>query len=468
MTSPQKIIWGAALAAAVGIGIYEGRQAVRLSESNRKLAVEIQQLARERDDAVRRLPVKPAPHLPAPHLPAASASASPLPEDSPSTNHLLSLATNAPPKLTNEQIEAFLKANHRNAASLLAMARLTGDKSFLKEAMEKYPNDPRVAFDAVRMSDTPEERRQWLEKFKQNAPDNALAGYLSALDYFRSGQTDQAVQELMAASGKSRFQDYSWDYIQDAEEAWRSAGYTEAETRMLAAWQLKVPHLRELRYLDQSIGDLANAYRQAGDDTSAQAALAYSWQLGERLAEFSNDPLISQLVGLTIQRNALGALDPNSLYGTTGQTVAELLQQLQQQRAAVKVLTDETVPFHQTMSPQDWITYMDRMRAFGELSAMEWLINKSTPDGQLPLVNLTLPLTAYLAANKFQPPTDPSQLLPFATTPEEQTALRQLMKNFPGMSEDEKAALQSRIAEFQAGAKGVVFAPSLPPPKPRP
>ena len=453
MTTLQKIVVGAALAAAVGTGIYEARQASRLNDAIRKLVADNQQLARERDDAVKRLPLKPAPHLPAPHLPAASASAPPLPDDSHSTNSLFSLAKGEPPKLTSEQIESYLKANHRNAASLLAMARLTGDKSFLKEAMEKFPNDPRVAFDAVWKSDSPEERRQWLEKFKQNAPDNALAGYLSALDYFRSGQTDQAVQELVGASGKSRFQDYSWDYIQDAEEAWRSAGYSEAEIRMLAAWGLKLPHLRELRQLDQSIVDLANAYRQAGDETSAQAALAYSLQLGRRLAEFPNDPLINELVGLAIQRNTLGALDPNSPYGTTGQTVAELLQQLQQQRAAVKVLTDETAPLHETMSPEDWITYMDRMRAFGELSAMEWLINKSTPDGQVPLVNLTLPLTTYLAANKFQPPTDPSQLLPFATTPEEQTALRQLMKNFPTLSDDEKAILLKQVSEFQAGAR---------------
>jgi hypothetical protein len=468
MTTLQKTVVGSTLAVVVGTGIYEARQAARLKDANQRLVAEIRQLARAGDAAVKRPATRPAPHLPAPHLPAAAASAPPLPEDSQATNHLLSLATNEPPKLTREQIEAFLQANHRNAASLLAMARLTGDKSFLKEAMEKYPNDPRVAFDAVWKSDSPEERRQWLEKFKQNAPDNALAGYLSALDYFRSGQTDQAVQELLGASGRSQFQDYSWDYIQDAEEAWRSAGYSEAEARMMAAWQLKIPQLRELRYLDQNIVDLANAYRQAGDEASAQAALAYSLQLGQRLSEFPNDLLLNQLVGLAIQRNALGALDPNSPYGPTGQTVADLLQQLQQQRAAVKVLTEATVPLQQTMSPQDWITYIDRMRAFGELSAMEWLINKSTQDGQVPLANLTMPVTAYLAANNHQPFSDPSQLLPFATTPEEQTALRLLMNNFPTMSADEKAELQKQVSEFQASAKGVVFAPPLPPSKPRP
>jgi hypothetical protein len=455
MTRRQKTILGVALAAALGAGIYEGGQAARLGEANRRLAAEIQQLARERDDALKRLAdlaTRPAPQLPAPSVPATSPSAPAFAEDLQSGKYLLELVKGEP-RLTSEQIESYLKANHRDAASLLAMTRITGDKSYLREAMEKFPNDPRVAFDAIRVSDSPEERREWLEKFKENAPDNALAGYLSALDYFRSGQTDEAVRELIATSGRSEFQDYSWDYIQDAEEAWRSAGYSEAETRMLAAWQLKLPHLRELKQLNQSIIDVAAAYRQVGDSASARAALEYGLQLGQRLCESTTDPLINQLVGLAIQRSVLEAFDSNSPYDTAGLTVAEWLQQIKQQRAAVKVLTDQTVPLHSSMSPLDWITYIDRMKTFGELNAMEWLINKFAQNGQVPLATLTLPLTDYLAANGNQPPSDPSQLLLFASTPEELTALRQLMNNFPSMSDDEKAALLKQVTEFQASAK---------------
>jgi hypothetical protein len=452
MTAPQKTLLGATLAIAMGAAVFQARQAARLAGENGKLAAGLQQLARDRDEAVSRRNALRAPRLPVPSIRAASASA-PATEESASANHLLDLVKGESPKLTPEQIESYLKANHRNAASLLAIARITGDKSFLKEAMEQFPNDPRVAFDAVWKSDSPEERREWLEKLKQNAPDNALAGYLSALDYLRSGQTDAAVQVLMAASAKSQFQDYSWDYVQDAEEAWRSAGYSEAETRMLAAWQLKLPHLKELKQLNQSIMDVAAAYRQAGDAASAQAALEYGLQLGQRLCESTTDPLINQLVGLAIQRSVLETLDPNSPYGTTGQTVADVLQQLKQQRAAIKVLNSETEPLHQSMSPQDWITYLDRLRMSGELSAMEWLINKQAQNGQVPLATLTLPLTAYLAANGNQPPADPSQLLPFAGTSEELSALRQLMNKFPTMSEDEKAGLFKQVSDFQANAK---------------
>ena len=62
MTTLQKIIVGAALAAAIGTGIYEARQALQLRQQNlalqqqqAPLAGQLQQLRRERDDATNRL-----------------------------------------------------------------------------------------------------------------------------------------------------------------------------------------------------------------------------------------------------------------------------------------------------------------------------------------------------------------------------------------------------------------------------
>ena len=68
----------------------------------------------------------------------------------------------------------------------------------------------------------------------QSAPENALANYLSALDCFKAGQTDQAVQELIAASDKPQFQDYSLNSVQDDEETYLAAGYSEAEAAAVA------------------------------------------------------------------------------------------------------------------------------------------------------------------------------------------------------------------------------------------
>ena len=59
------------------------------------------------------------------------------------------------PKLTREQVEPFLAKNHRSVEALLGALRACGDDELLKEAKEKFPNDPRVQFAAAFKSDSP-------------------------------------------------------------------------------------------------------------------------------------------------------------------------------------------------------------------------------------------------------------------------------------------------------------------------
>lgn len=51
-------------------------------------------------------------------------------------------------KLTLQQVAPYLKAKQRSAESLLAASGVTGDLSLLREAVERYPNDPHVNFAA--------------------------------------------------------------------------------------------------------------------------------------------------------------------------------------------------------------------------------------------------------------------------------------------------------------------------------
>ena len=130
---------------------------------------------------------------------------------------------------------------------------------------------------------SPEERRRELEALKQSAADNALPNYLSALDHFKAGQTDQAIEELIAAAAKTQFQDYSLDFMQNAEEAYRAAGYSEAAAKTAAHFWLPLPQLASLKQLSLSMADLAQAYRRTGDEASAQVTLQIGLSLGQRL-----------------------------------------------------------------------------------------------------------------------------------------------------------------------------------------
>jgi hypothetical protein len=216
-----------------------------------------------------------------------------------------------------------------------------------------------------------------LDAFKQSAPDNALANYLSAVDYFNVGQTDQAVQELITASDKPQFQDYSLNSVQDNEEAYLAAGYSVAEAKAIAflPTAMALPDLRDLKQLGQDMVDLANSYRQTGDEASAQAALQMAMNLGQQAS--AGEYMIDLDLGLKVERNALRAMDPNSPYGNDGQTVQDRLSQLTQQIAAGYELDKQADPLMQTMSDQDWISFTDRSRVFGEQAALRWLVNKN-------------------------------------------------------------------------------------------
>src|SRR5262249_42794026 len=145
------------------------------------------------------------------------------------------------------------------------------DRSLLIEAREKFPGDPRVAFAAASMpGDSPEEHRKWIENFKQSAPDNAAGEYLSAADYFKSGQSNLALLEVQSAINKP-LRNYYHDFIQEADEAYRAAGYSEAQAKALASFQLLLPELAQYKQVGVNLASLAQSYQQTGDTASAQA-----------------------------------------------------------------------------------------------------------------------------------------------------------------------------------------------------
>lgn len=282
-----------------------------------------------------------------------------------------------PPKLTAEQVEPYLAANHRNSASLLTAFRATGDAAFLEEAMQKYPKDPRVNLAAIfKPGSSPEERRQWLDNFKQSDPNNSLPNYLSARDYFKSGQTDQALQEMTLASGKSGWQDYSQNFVQDAEEAYRAAGYSEADAKSVASASLLLPHLVELKQMGQNLTDTANTYRQSGDTASAQSLLQMGTRFGEEMAQSTTQPLLTTMLGVFIQRMMLSGMDPSAPYDSTGQTIQNRIDDLVQQRRAIQSLALQSDALFQNMSDQDIASYFDRAKSLGELDTLRWAVNK--------------------------------------------------------------------------------------------
>jgi hypothetical protein len=279
------------------------------------------------------------------------------------------------PLISREQAEAFAAANGRRADALLAAWRASGDTNFLREAMEKFPNDPRVAFMAWAKSgggdNDPAAKREWLEKFQRAAPDNALADYLSAREHFKSGDTDTALRELAGAAGKP-WRDYTLDQIQNVEEAYRAAGFSEAEAKTIANMGVLLPHLAQIKGLGISLTELAGTFRQSGDAASADAALQWVMQVGKRMEQEGTPTLIQELVAIAMERNALRGLDPNYVLGNSGLTAQQQIEALDQQRAAIREIARDSGQIMNSLSDADLANYFDRLKLFGEIAAVQW------------------------------------------------------------------------------------------------
>jgi len=321
---------------------------------------------------------KPA-QTPAPTLSAAGAAGSVEQTNPARSNHWGRIA--AGDKLTLAQVEEYLKKAGRSASNLLSAFRSSGDAGLLREAAEKYPNDPQVAFEAVvNPGSTPEERAQWLNTLKQSAPDNALPNYLAALDAFKAGNTAQASQELSAASHKPQFNDFTLERTQNDQDLYFASGYSLAESKLVPTAQLLLPQLGQLKDLGNRLSELANSYRSAGDETSANATLDMAVQLANRYVNrFPGEPEISRLVGMAIEYKALQQMDPASPYGGGSETVQNRMTQIQHEREDFKNLNDNAREFLPQMSDQDLISYIDHRLLFGEPAALKWVLAKYAP-----------------------------------------------------------------------------------------
>jgi hypothetical protein len=134
------------------------------------------------------------------------------------------------PRIPREKVEEWLAKHNRNAMSLLAAFRALQDTNYLNEAATNFPNNPQVELAVLSRNEFPEDRRKWLDLFKTSSPSNSLANYLSAQDDFQNGDSNAAVQELTAASGKSQFDAFLTESRLDEEDLYSFSGYSQLDS----------------------------------------------------------------------------------------------------------------------------------------------------------------------------------------------------------------------------------------------
>jgi len=285
------------------------------------------------------------------------------------------------PKLPREEVEKYLEQNRRSAVSLLAAYGALRDTNYLKEAATNFPNDPRVQLSVLRRDVFPEERRKWLDLFKASSPDNSLANYFSARDYFKNGQSEPAVNELLEAAGKPAFKDYVMEFKLDEEELSLAAGRSSLQARLSSSGWAEdlMPQLASLKALAQDVAALQRQYSSTGDNASVEHLAQMGLSLADKLDTGDGARIVlNQLVGRAIEAIMLKQLDPNASYDFLGgKTPEDRLAALKEQKASIDSLRQtflETIP---NMTEAELLNYTERQRLYGQAEAMRWLQRRS-------------------------------------------------------------------------------------------
>lgn len=280
------------------------------------------------------------------------------------------------PALSREEAEAALARCGTNAETLLAAAQVSSDRFFVRLAATNFPNDPAVQFAVASRKIFPEQQREWLERFKVSAPENALAGYLSAADYMVRGEKDQALQEFAEAVKRPHFEDYWRNSAQAAEELLLAAGKSPLEAKQVGMQGVLLPELAQFKQLSRDLVDAQKTYAAGGDQASADKLMAMNYKFAQTLSNGEGSGLlINQLVGYAMERNILNQLDPNTISPSLGVAPAQRLAELQSERAAIKELTAQLPEQIMNLGPDNplMLSYFDRMKLFGEKAALKWL-----------------------------------------------------------------------------------------------
>lgn len=283
-------------------------------------------------------------------------------------HHMVKLVENGEiPKLPREQIDIYLQARHRSAGSLLAAYRMSKDEALLREAMEKFPNDPEVLVAALELPGTPAKRLEILSDLKRADPGNSIANCLSARIFFDLGNNDEALAELSETFGKS-MRDYNLASMQNVEEAYLSAGYSTIEAKLASMTQATKLLLSQMRNVADGLKKQRETAAAAGDEAAVRTSQEIQMEMVSQLR--GGNFLIDTLVAANLEKKVLKEIDTPE----ARERIEEINQQTksvgEQAKKMPILMANATVP------ESDWLLYFDRVKIFGEQAAVTWMLEK--------------------------------------------------------------------------------------------
>jgi hypothetical protein len=278
-------------------------------------------------------------------------------------------------RLSQPEVESFLKNQGRSAANLLVAGRMLNDLKYAREAAKADPKNPLPQLELALRGETPEERSAAIAAFRAAAPDNSLGDYLAADQAFRSGDTSAASEALLKSLESPRFITYDQAIVDSNEQAFLGAGYEPQAASFAAMDSVYLSHLKAIHTVTENLVSLQAESIRAADFRAAEQTLAIGLTLGQRMQD-QRPNLLEQMMGMSIETRLLNQLDPLTPVGPGGQTAGGRLEALAAKRLELEDLARRFEPAFATADDATQSQLVSKMKDEGHLAAMRWLMEK--------------------------------------------------------------------------------------------
>ena len=273
------------------------------------------------------------------------------------------------PPLTRDQIDNYLSARPRSASALLTAYRLSWDEAFLREAIEKFPDNPQVQLTFLaRLVPDPAERLEILESLKHTDPKNGMVDGLLARALFDLGRNDEALAALSQSVGKP-IRDYCLHDVQNAEEAYLAAGFPPLEAKAASIFGASVALVVNLRSLADMLKKQRESAGLAGDDVTVQSSRDTQLQLASQL-QLDDAYMMKKLIGISLENSVLEEIDTPEARARIEEMALQRNSMIGSSERVQALMKNSAVP------ETDWLHYFDRLKVLGEGAANDWILEK--------------------------------------------------------------------------------------------
>ena len=273
------------------------------------------------------------------------------------------------PLWTADDLERYLTAHGRARESLIAAFLASGDLELIREAAQRFPDDPMVLMLAIGCDASPDQRREWAENLKRMQPENALAAYLMAWASLEEGDSVAALDEIRRGANLKSFDAFIREGVLSLEGLHLELGASPEVAKFRGAMELPYPYVARIQAITKHLESMSQG-AESRDQATELAILGAA--IGNQLSEGPGRKLlIQQLQGLHTEERFLRLLDPDMESPYLSDSPRSLLQQIQAERQRIGEAA-HAVNYDALLAEGLLSHYIDRVMVEGEASANLW------------------------------------------------------------------------------------------------